>query len=268
MRESHRSRPLGRGPRSFQAGTRFRPARFALYSASSTSFVSSLGDWPCSGYETTAAVAIWAALAVPAVAPRPRARQTLADLVRRLTDASFLRPTSALAAATAALSVCGGFLPASVAAAGLGPVATGAAVSVLALCAALTQPRAGRALDNGKITTATGILAGMAITLGGLAAAMIPGLVGMLAAVVGIGVGTGIITPVAFTALAAATPAERLGQTMGAAELGRELGDAGGPLLVGAVATAATLTTGYGALAAVVLGAALIGWAGHGRSTR
>ncbi|MGH3575430.1 MAG: hypothetical protein ACRDUW_27030 [Pseudonocardiaceae bacterium] len=36
----------------------------------------------------------------------------------------------------------------------------------------------------------------------------------------------------------AAAP-ERLGQTMGAAEVGRELGDAGGPLLVGAVAAAA-----------------------------
>jgi len=33
---------------------------------------------------------------------------------------------------------------------------------------------------------------------------------------------------------------------MGAAELGRELGDAGGPLLVGAVATAATLALGTG----------------------
>jgi hypothetical protein len=38
----------------------------------------------------------------------------------------------------------------------------------------------------------------------------------------------------------------------GAAELGRELGDAGGPLIVGAVATATTLTAGYGALAALV----------------
>ncbi|GIF99035.1 MFS transporter [Catellatospora citrea] len=212
------------------------------------------------------AVAVWAAVAVPAVAPQPRARQTLADLARMLTDASFLHPTTALAAATAALSVGVGFLPVSGAAAGLGPVATGAAVSVLALCAALTQPRAGQALDTGKITNATGILAGMAVTTAGLSAAMIPGLFGVLAAAVGIGVGTGIITPVAFTALAAATPAERLGQTMGAAEVGRELGDAGGPLLVGAVATAATLTTGYGALAAVVLGAALIGWAGYGRS--
>lgn len=205
-----------------------------------------------------AGVAVWAAVTVPSVTPPPRTRQTLADLARRMTDGAFLRPTTALAAATAALSVGVGFLPVSGAAAGLGPVATGAAVSVLALCAALTQPRAGRALDGGRITTVTGILAGLAITAAGLAAAMLPGVAGVLLAAIGIGVGTGIITPVAFSALAGATPADRLGQTMGAAELGRELGDAGGPLLVGAIATAVTLTAGYGALAALLAAAVLV----------
>ena len=39
---------------------------------------------------------------------------------------------------------------------------------------------------------------------------------------------------------------------MGTAELGRELGDAGGPLIVGAIATAAALATGYGALALIL----------------
>jgi hypothetical protein len=39
---------------------------------------------------------------------------------------------------------------------------------------------------------------------------------------------------------------------MGAAELGRELGDAGGPLLVAVVASALGLAAGYGALAVVV----------------
>jgi len=65
---------------------------------------------------------------------------------------------------------------------------------------------------------------------------MLPGLVGVLLAAVGIGVGTGLITPLAFASLAAATPANRLGQTMGAAELGCELGDAGGPLLLSELA--------------------------------
>ena len=84
-------------------------------------------------------------------------------------------------------------------------------------------------------------------------------LVGLLGAAVLIGVGTGLITPLAFAALAAGSPPERLGQTMGAAEIGRELGDAGGPLLVGALATAAGLATGFlGLAAALALTAAAV----------
>ncbi len=204
-----------------------------------------------------AAVAVWAALTVPAVPPLPRQRQTVVDLAQRLGQGSFLRPTAALAMATAALSVGVGFLPVAGAAAHLGPVATGAAVSLLAACAALVQPRAGHALDSGRITTGAGIGAGLVITAAGLAAAMLPGLVGVLAAAALIGTGTGLITPLGFAALAAATPAERLGQTMGAAELGRELGDAGGPVLVATVAVATTLTGGFTALAALTAAAAL-----------
>lgn len=209
-----------------------------------------------------AVVAIWAHAVVPALAPLPRSRQTVVDLARRLSDRRFLRPTAALAAATAAHSVGVGFLPVSGAAAGLGPVATGAAVSVLALCAAITQPRAGRAFDAGRISGTVGVAAGLSLTAIGLACAMIPGLAGVLAAGVAIGIGTGIITPPAFASLASSTPEERMGQTMGAAELGRELGDAGGPLLVAAVAAAATLTAGFGALAAItfLLGAATTPW--------
>lgn len=166
------------------------------------------------------------------------------DLARRLADPAFLRPTAALA-----LSVGVGFLPVSGAAAGLGTVATGAAVSVLALCAAIVQPRAGQALDAGRITAPAGISIGLLVTAASLACAMLPGLTGVLIAAALIGVGTGLITPLGFAALAASTPQERLGQTMGSAELGRELGDAGGPLLVAAVATLATLTYGYAALA-------------------
>ncbi|KUN75961.1 MFS transporter [Streptomyces griseoruber] len=199
-----------------------------------------------------AAVAVWAGLAVPVVPPLPKARQTVLDLARRLADPVFLAPTAALAAATAALSVGVGFLPVSGRAAGLGTVATGAAVSVLAGCAALVQPRAGRALDDGRLTTRTGLAAGLSLTAAGLAGATVPGLTGILLAAVLIGTGTGLITPLGFAALAANTPAERLGQTMGAAELGRELGDAGGPLLVAAVASPTTLTYGFAALAALI----------------
>ncbi|MEU6651144.1 MFS transporter [Streptomyces sp. NPDC046900] len=195
-----------------------------------------------------AAVAAWAALAVPVVPPLPKVRQTVLDLARRLADPAFLAPTSALAAATAALSVGVGFLPVSGRAAGLGTVATGAAVSVLAACAAVVQPRAGRALDEGRLTARSGMVAGLLVTAAGLACATLPGVAGVLLGAALTGAGTGLITPLGFAALAASTPAERLGQTMGAAELGRELGDAGGPLLVAAVASAATLAYGYAAL--------------------
>jgi MFS family permease len=196
-----------------------------------------------------AGVAVWAALAVPSLPPLPKERQTLLGLARRLADRAFLKPVAALAAATAALSVGVGFLPLSGVADGLSPVATGAAVSVLAACAALIQPMAGRALDHERLTTRTGLAAGLTATACGLAAALLPGVTGLLTAAVLIGVGTGVITPLGFAALASATPVERMGQTMGAAELGRELGDAGGPLLVACIASAATLTSGFAALA-------------------
>jgi MFS family permease len=205
-----------------------------------------------------AAVAVWAFLAVPVVPPLPRSRQTVLDLVRRLAVPAFLAPTGALAAATAALSVGVGFLPVSGRAAGLGTIATGAAVSVLAASAALVQPLTGRALDAGRLTTRSGLTSGLALTAAGLAAATLPGLPGVLIAAPLIGVGTGLITPVGFAALAADTPSARLGQTMGAAELGRELGDAGGPLLVAFVASLTALPYGFAALAALLTaGAAL-----------
>ncbi|GAA2211689.1 hypothetical protein GCM10009850_071490 [Nonomuraea monospora] len=205
-----------------------------------------------------AAVACWAALAVPAAPPLPKARQTLLDLARRLADRTFLAPTAALAAATAALSVGVGFLPVSGAATGLGTVATGAAVSVLAATAAFVQPWTGRALDAGRLTARTGMIAGLAVTAAGLLCATLPGLLGVLAAAVLIGAGTGLITPLGFAALAAATPRERLGQTMGSAELGRELGDAGGPLLVAGVATVAGLPYGFAVLALLLAVAPIV----------
>ncbi|GHE75749.1 hypothetical protein GCM10017786_00690 [Amycolatopsis deserti] len=200
-----------------------------------------------------ALAALWAALAVPAVPPLPRERQTVVDLARRLGRASFLGPTATLAAATGALAVGVGFLPVTGAAAGLGPLATGAAVSVLAVCSALVQPWAGRARDAGRLRDRTGMALGLGATAAGLTvAALVPGLGGVLGAAVVIGTGVGLATPLGFAHLAATTPPERLGQTMGAAEVGRELGDAGAPLLVGAVAVASSLGGGLIALAAVV----------------
>jgi hypothetical protein len=52
---------------------------------------------------------------------------------------------------------------------------------------------------------------------------------------------------------------------MGAAEVGRELGDAGGPLLVGVIAAASTLSTGLLGAAIALLAAAVIAPAGFSR---
>jgi MFS transporter, DHA1 family, tetracycline resistance protein len=213
------------------------------------------------------AVAGWAALAVPAVPPLPRARQTVLDLARRLSTSGFLRPTLALAGATAALSVGVGFLPVAGATHGLGPVATGAGVSVLAATAALVQPRIGKARDAGRIGDGPGMAAGLTLAAAGMVAgAVAPGLVGLVLAAVLVGVGVGLATPLGFAHLAASSPTERLGQTMGAAEVGRELGDAGGPLLVGALAAAAG-ALGFGliglAVVLVALAAAVVQAAIH-----
>jgi DHA1 family tetracycline resistance protein-like MFS transporter len=195
----------------------------------------------------------WAAAAVPTVPALPRQRQTVFDLTRRLRAANFLRPTLTLAAETAALATGVGFLPVIGTHAGMTPVITGAVVSLLALTAVVVQPLAGRARDAGTLSDQLGMAAGIGIAAVGLfVAAVIPPVGGILVAAVLIGAGTGLATPVAFAHLAGTTPPERLGQTMGAAEVGRELGDAGGPLFVGAVAAAVTLGWGLAALAAAL----------------
>jgi MFS family permease len=91
--------------------------------------------------------------------------------------------------------------------------------------------------------------AGLALAAVGFTTAVVlPSLPGLLLAGLAVGIGAGLVTPLGFAALAAAAPAGRLGQTMGAAEVGRELGDAGGPLLVGTIAGVAALGLGTGLL--------------------
>lgn len=65
----------------------------------------------------------------------------------------------------------------------------------------------------------------------------------------------GTATPLAFAHLAGTTPQDPMGRTMGSAELGRELGDAGGPVIVGGLAAITGLPLGLGALALLELAA-------------
>jgi MFS transporter, DHA1 family, tetracycline resistance protein len=198
----------------------------------------------------------WALVMVPGVEPLPRTRQTVADLARRLTSPGFVRPTLALAAGTAVLSTGVGFLPVLGAERGLGPLATGVIVSGLAATTALVQPRIGHARDGGRIGDRTGMVVGLLLTALGCAAVLIPGIPGLVAAALLIGLGVGVVTPIGFAHLASTAPADRLGQTMGSAEVGRELGDAGGPLLVGGLAVAVGLTPALLVFAGLLAGTA------------
>jgi MFS family permease len=203
------------------------------------------------------AVALASVVAVPSERPPARARETVVGLVRRLRQPAFVRPTLALAGATAALSVGVGFLPLVAARAHLGPLASGVVVSLLAGTSALAQPWAGRALDTERLRADRGLLAGLIAAAVGFGLAIAPlGAVGLGVGAVVVGAGVGLATPLGFAMVAGSAPEGRMGQTMGAAEVGRELGDAGGPMLVGIVGTASLFTV-IGALAGVLAMAAV-----------
>jgi len=206
-------------------------------------------------FGTLAVIAVLTSLAVAALVPRaqpaPGTRPAGVGLARRLTSAAFLQPVLLLAAATAALSAGVGFLPVLAGQHRLGPVAAGALVSLLAAAAAVLQPYAGRRIDDGRLRP-TAAAAALAACAAGFLIAMAGGLPGLIADAVLIGAGVAIATPAGFARLAASTPPGQLGRTMGAAEAGRELGDAGGPVLVGAFGLI-SLTAGLGALAAALM---------------
>ncbi|WP_456823621.1 MFS transporter [Cellulomonas sp. P5_E12] len=200
-----------------------------------------------------ALAAVWVAVRLPRIEPLPRPRYTVADVVRQSTHRQFVIPTLVLAASTGALGAAIGFLPALADHLGAGLLAALGIASVLALCSTLTQPLAGALRDRNRLTDPAGMTGGLLLAAGGaLLAAVLPSVVGLYLAGGLIGAGIGVSTPFAFAYLAETTPHERMGRTMGTAELGRELGDAGGPLLVGAVATVWSLPVGLGALALVL----------------
>lgn len=203
--------------------------------------------------------AIWVAICLPRLEPLPRPRYTVADLVRQTTERGFLIPTLVLAASTGALGASIGFLPALASSQDAPLFASIALASLLALSSTLTQPWAGRLRDSARLSDRAAMALGLAIiTAGILVAALVPAVPALYVAAGLLGVGIGLATPFAFAHLADTTPDERMGRTMGTAELGRELGDAGGPLLVGGVAVATTLPIGLGALALVIAASGIV----------
>jgi MFS family permease len=203
-----------------------------------------------------AVTAIWVMLRLPALEPLPRTRYTVLDLGRQLVERRFLIPTLVLAASTAALGAAVGFLPALAVRHDLGPLVGTAAVSVLAVASLFTQPWIGRLRDHNRLSDSRGMTMGLLLNAGGIAIlAIAPGSFTIFVSALMIGAGVGAATPLGFAHLADNTPPERMGRTMGSAELGRELGDAGGPLLVGGVAVLAGLPLGLGVLALCVTAA-------------
>ena len=197
--------------------------------------------------------AVWVWIAMPALTVLAHPRYTAAEMVRQSTQRSFLVPTLALGSSTAVLAVSVGFLPLLGSSLHLDLFASMAVVSLLAVSSTLTQPLAGRLGDQGRITAPAGMGLGLAMIAAGitlLAVLAVP--VTLYLAAVVIGCGIGITTPLAFAHLAITTPEERMGRTMGAAELGRELGDISGPLIVGTIATFASVAAGLGALGILV----------------
>lgn len=212
------------------------------------------------GYRTlfavTGAIALIAAIGVtvtlPTVAPAGRrARAGIGALVEQMRQATFLRPVLLLGAGTAALSAGVGFLPLLGVRHHLDPVATGALVSLLSATTALAQPWIGRRHDLGRLPLWAPSAALVTAAAGFALAVVFPGPGGICAAALLIGMGVAVVTPIGFSQLAASAPPERLGRTMGAGEVGRELGDAGGPVLVGAFGLI-SLGGGLAALAATL----------------
>ncbi|GAA3775496.1 hypothetical protein GCM10022240_28910 [Microbacterium kribbense] len=202
--------------------------------------------------------AIWVLVAVPRLPVLPRPRYTLADLVRQTTDRAFLIPTLALATTTGLLGVAVGYLPLLLTHLGLAPIASVAAVAIIAIVSAVAQPVIGRMRDDDRVSVRAGVTAGLAAGAIALLLMVWTNPVGLYGAALLVGAAVGAVTPLAYAHLAATTPEERLGRTMGTAELGREIGDAGGPLLVGAIGAAAGVATGLGALALVTVASAVV----------
>ena len=207
------------------------------------------------------AVALAAALAVarlvPDMAPVRRPHPGLGELVRRISQPSFLQPVLLLGAGTAALSAGVGFLPVLGYRQHLGPIATGAIVSLLATTAALLQPWVGRRLDRERLHPAVAGGGLLACAGGFTVVVVLTAPLAMALAAIAIGAGVAAVTPLGFARLAATAPPDRLGQTMGAGEVGRELGDAGGPALVGAFGTFG-LGAGFAAIAVTLAACAVL----------
>lgn len=116
-------------------------------------------------------------------------------------------------------------------------------------------------LPVARAVARTGGTAGLLTSVLGLALlGLAPSAYSLFDAAIAFGVMIGTVTPLAFAHLAVSAPESRMGRTLGSAELGRELGDAGGPFLVGAAATVWALPAALALLAGATLAASFVSW--------
>jgi len=205
--------------------------------------------------------ALWVWRTMPNLPILPKKRYTLKDLAGQVVEPGFIVPTMVLAAATGALGTAVGFFPNIGSEIGLTSVESMGVVSLLAVCSAAVQPWIGRLADSARVSFRLGVMLGLSLIVAGLLiVALLPAFISLLLGAVLLGIGIGITTPLGFAHLASTTPEERMGRTMGSAELGREAGDAGGPILVGTFAAVATLSVGLGVLAVVIIVINIVGF--------
>jgi MFS family permease len=199
-----------------------------------------------------AGTALWVAISTPGLPVISHQRYSVRDLARQLGDRTFLLPVAALAVASGALGVAVGFLPLAGSRLGLPALISVGAVTLMAISSAIAQPIVGRLRDAGTLRARPWMAAGLGIIAAGVAIEVFfPSVIVLYVVALLFGCGIGLTTTIGFSQLASTTPPERMGRTMGTAELGREIGDAGGPLVVGAVATGAGLAIGLGVFGAV-----------------
>lgn len=205
---------------------------------------------------TSAGTAAWVAIATPDLPVLPRPRYSVKDLARQLGDRKFLVPVAALAVASGALGVAVGFLPLAGSQLGLPVLVSVGAVTLMGVSSAIVQPIVGRLRDAGSLRSRSSMAVGLALIAASVAIEVcFPNVIVLYLVALLLGVGIGLTTTMGLSQLATTTPPERMGRTMGTAELGREIGDAGGPLVVGAVASGAGLAIGlsvFGVVATVV----------------
>nr|WP_307333600.1 MFS transporter [Microbacterium sp. SORGH_AS_1204] len=197
---------------------------------------------------------------IPALPVLPKQRVTVVELFRQSTAPGFLGPVVLLATATATLGVAVGLFPLIAAQLDVNPVVGMGIMSVIAVVSAVVQPRVGDIHDSAVHLVGRAMVLGAALLVAGLAlVALTPSLPTLFVAAVLVGLGVGVITPLGFARLVATTPQDRMGRTMGSAELGREIGDACGPIVVGAVAAASVLPVALGVMAGVAACSAVVG---------